>query len=331
MKGITSVEVAEKRLADIQNLKTAKYDELRLKLREYIAANKEAVVTAIEGGKEEQKVRQGSIKALEEEISKLREKISLVTDSEARSALNLELKNLEYRLSIMKLTTAELKSYNDLMARSGRGATPLPAIKNNIQGKVTTTQDNPIKGVISGMDATGKELESFNDKLDEEVLRSADIAADFGRTVAQSFSDSMRVIFDAIASGEKIDSSDLAKALLMPFADMAVQIGEVLIASGVGAIAAKALIKNPYTAIAAGAALVAIGTAAQAAIGSIGANLGKSGGSGNYTYGTGGGGIASAGWQPQMAAQKVELNLTGVLKGQDIYLAVEKAKNNRLR
>lgn len=331
LKGVSD---AEAKLKSLRKEGGGEYEQLlRSALKTYIigenqkkAAADEAAEAARKAAAEEAKFIEGNINYQERLISQLRERIKLETDEEKRAGMSQDLANLERQLEVMKMRTAELRDYKALIAR---GQTPLPAVKHNIQGKaVVQGQVDPIKGLKTQSDATLGELRDFNDELQGEVVRSANITAQFGQTVAKSFSDSMRVIFDAIASGEKIDSSALAKALLMPFADMAVQIGEVLIASGVGAIAAKSLISNPYTAIAAGAALVMIGTAAQAAIGSIGANLGKGGGSGNYTYGTTIGGMG-ANWQPTQ--QSINVNLTGVLKGQDIYLAVEKTKANKSR
>ena len=330
MKAITSIASAEKRLVEIQNLKTAKYDALRLKLREYIAANKELVKVETEATAVEEKGKEGSIKALQELLDLKKKDIDLTTDESKRAALNQELANLEHRLAVMKLTTDELKAYNDLIAR---GKSALPSVNNNIQGRaVVQNQKDPIKGVTNGIQSTTQQLGEFNDKLDEEVLRSADIAANFGRTVAQSISDSFQIMFDAIASGEKIDASTMVKAILTPFADMAVQMGEVMIATGVAAEAAKLIGKTGggWGAIAAGVALVAIGTAAKSAIGAIGANFGKSGGSGGSSYGTTGGGMGSPSWQPT-SSMNMNINLTGVLKGQDLYLAIEKTKANKNR
>ena len=94
----------------------------------------------------------------------------------------------------------------------------------------------------------------------------------------------------------------------------------------VGIAPTKALAKNPYTAIAAGAALIAIGTAAQAAIGSISSNMGNTGGGGTTTF-TGGGAPTAA--VAAMGAQPIEV--VGVIKGQDIYLSSKKYEQSKGR
>lgn len=207
---------------------------------------------------------------------------------------------------------AQLKRYKDLYNRIDA----TPAQKQFFKEQIDGLEDG-IKGLSDGM-------KDFNKEFNEEVLRSANIAANFGQAVAQSMSDSMKQIFDAISSGEKIDASAMTKAILMPFADMAVQIGEVMVATGAAALAAKAIGKvgGPGAAIAAGAVLMALGAAAQSQIGRIGSSFGAGSSSDPYSY-TGGAAVSNVSNQP--------IQVYGVLKGQDIYLSSEKYKQNKSR
>lgn len=340
LEGLESIEEAERRIATIgkDNLsetqklavvklnawikdKKAAEDRAKLDAEEIAAIQaKEAAEKAAEEGR--RKGQEGTIQRQTYLIQQLQERIKLEQDEGKRAAMNQDLQNLQYQLEVMQMTTKELK---EQIALRQRAQTALPKVSHNIQGKaVVQNQPDPIKPVPT----QAEELSDFNDNFEEEVNRSANIAANFGQSVAQSMSDSMRVLIDAIASGEKIDASAMVKAILMPFADMAVKIGEVLVASGAAAIAAKLLIKNPYTAIAAGAALIAIGTAAQAAIGSISSNIGNTGGGRTTTF-TGGAGYSST---PALAAINAPpVEVVGVLRGQDIYLSSEKYKQNKGR
>lgn len=207
---------------------------------------------------------------------------------------------------------AQLKRYKDLYNRIDATPAQREFFKEQIDGL-----EAGIKGLSDGMN-------DFNKEFNEEVLRSANIAANFGQAVAQSMSDSMKQIFDAISSGEKIDASAMTKAILMPFADMAVQIGEVMVATGAAALAAKAIGKvgGPGAAIAAGAVLMALGAAAQSQIGRIGSSFGAGSSSDPYSY-TGGAAVSNVSNQP--------IQVYGVLKGQDIYLSSEKYKQNKSR
>lgn len=266
----------------------------------------------------------GSAKNLQYLIKLKQEEINLTTDESKRAALNQELANLEHRLAVMKLTTAELREYQALL---DRGKKPLPPVKHNIKDTVRVqNQTDPITGVQKSADDTITGLKNFNDGFEEEVDRSIDISNAFGQAVAQSISDSMRVIFDALMSGEQIDTSSLVKALVTPFADMAVQIGEVMIATGVAALAAKEIgtTGGALGAILAGGALVALGTAAQSAIGQIGSNFGKGSGGGNYNYQ---GGVAGM----SVSGTNANINVVGILKGEDIYLSNQKVAARKQR
>ena len=212
----------------------------------------------------------------------------------------------------------------------------LPAGDNssgvNAKGQATIQPLTAAGGSIITVKTQAEEtiggLKDFNSEFQKEVDLSAYIASEFGRAVAQSLSDSMKVIFDALMSGESIDASSLVKALVTPFADMAVQIGEVLVATGVAALAAKAIgtVGGGIGAIAAGAALIALGTAAQSAISSIGGNFGGKGGGGNdYNY-SGGGTLSSVNGAPPL-----QVEIVGRLSGQDIVLAGDNFRKNRAR
>lgn len=352
MKSITSINDAQKKLNEIEatplEMRGEFSNALATALKAYIEedkakkavveTNKQIIYTEEEiaerkkkAAEEEKKriieqaeVTKGTVLNLQKEINLLQEKIGLTTDETQRAALNQELANLEHRLAVMKLTTAELREYQALL---DRGKKPLPSVKHNIKDTVKVqNQTDPITGVQKSADDTITGLKTFNDSFEEEVDRSIDISNAFGQAVAQSISDSMRVIFDALMSGEQIDTSSLVKALVTPFADMAVQIGEVMIATGVAALAAKAIgtTGGALGAILAGGALVALGTAAQSAIGQIGGNFGKGSGGGNYNYQGGVSGMSVSG-------TNANINVVGILKGEDIYLSNQKVAARKQR
>lgn len=73
------------------------------------------------------------------------------------------------------------------------------------------------------------------------------------------------------------------------FADMAINIGKIAIATGVSVLGIKTALKslNPYVAIAAGAALVALGTYAKSKLGSIASGGGSTYSGNNYSLSSG--------------------------------------------
>ena len=106
------------------------------------------------------------------------------------------------------------------------------------------------------------------------------ITLDYGGLIASGLSDFASSIGEAFAEG---NFEGLGSGLLGAMGGMISQFGAMLVSAGVAAVALKKLIINPLTAIAAGAALVALGAAATA---SAQATVNKA---------TGGGGSGSMG------------------------------------
>jgi hypothetical protein len=352
MKGINSVADADKALFDLglrrysseeasfvaalENYKTkAIATEQQTELEKAEAAEAAKAAAAKDAAaKAEQMGIDGTIKRYQYLISEIEKKIlaTNVNDQTTLQALVEEKKGLETLVERWKTTTQAAADYLSMIEaiRAENDQMPIRPVDSSKvdakgQASIQPLTQPGIQAAPKTNDPTG--LKAYNDEFDAEVLRSADIAANFGRTVASSISDSMRVIMDAIASGEKIDASDMTKAILMPFADMATQIGEVMVATGAAALAAKAIgsAGGPWGAIAAGAALIALGTAASAAIGAIGASWGSSGQSDPYSYNGGGAMPAVA------AVNSGPVEIFGVLKGQDIYLSSQKYQQNKAR
>ena len=109
------------------------------------------------------------------------------------------------------------------------------------------------------------------------------------------------------------------------FGSLATTIGKQMIAFGVAGVALKLLIKNPWTAIAAGIGLIALGSLATASIGSSLSGGGASGsmpnGNQNYNYDT-------RGSTSQSSAQKVIVEVTGTLSASAKGLSTTLNKEN---
>lgn len=169
--------------------------------------------------------------------------------------------------------------------------------------------------VIDAQAALQQHVDSYNETL----------SSMFGDAVAGSISNGIQALSDAVMGIGDIDASQVVAAFLQPFAQMAVSMGETLIASGIGAISLKKLLENPWTAIAAGTALVALGSIASSAIQkSINTATGSGGTGGGNTW-TGGGQLAAATNTP------LQIEVYGTLSGQDIVLAGNNYTNNQRR
>jgi hypothetical protein len=101
------------------------------------------------------------------------------------------------------------------------------------------------------------------------------------------------------------------------------QMGSMIMAEGIAMDAFKKSFKNPYAAIAAGAALIAVGSAVSSGLQALTANP------------TGGGTTASAGSSTMNTPQNYESTLTvevkGKISGNDIVLSGKKTTNSNNR
>lgn len=168
------------------------------------------------------------------------------------------------------------------------------------------------------------QMDEITKGLEEAAAAAEDMANRFGEAVAAGFSDGCQEIFDQLLGLEEYNVGAVVQAFLDPLAKMAIQMGEIIVAEGVAMAAAKAALKNPYTAIAAGAALIAIGTAAHAALSAVAAS---------------GGGTSSAGtYQGETASNRTEtietemtIYVKGQISGNDIVLSGQRTISNNSR
>lgn len=167
------------------------------------------------------------------------------------------------------------------------------------------------------------EWDSFYKKYQDDLQRMQDLLADFRDAAIGGFSDAVQELADQFAGLEDINPGRVVEALLTPLADMAIKEGEILMAQGVGVEACKeALSKlNGVPALAAGAALIAIGAAAKSGLKSL------AGGAGATTATTYTGATSTAA-QTQTIQTEMTITVQGRLRGSDIYLSGQKAVNS---
>lgn len=170
------------------------------------------------------------------------------------------------------------------------------------------------------------ELQQWLDSLEAAVQRAEDLAQEFGDAVAGGFSDACQEMMGQLMGLQEFNPGAIVQALLEPLADMAIRQGEILIAEGIGVEACKKALEslNGYAAIAAGVALVAIGSAAKMGL----AALAKSGGS-SSTASTYQGGVQST--QTQMIESELTVYVEGRISGSDILLSGQRTVNSNNR
>lgn len=118
---------------------------------------------------------------------------------------------------------------------------------------------------------------------------------------------------------------DFKNAALSSLGDMAIAVGKIAIKTGVGMLGIQAALKmdNPYVAIAAGAALVALGAAVKSSLSAVA--------SGDYSAGGGGySGDYSSGSSSGYEQREVKVYVTGTLEADgDKLKAVLKSSDNK--
>ena len=116
--------------------------------------------------------------------------------------------------------------------------------------------------------------------VDENAKKSAEAIENMNQSISQSMAGAVGSMVGGFAEmiGAMADGSmsmgDVAKGLIGMLADMAVQVGKTAIATGVAMLGIKAAFSNPFTAIAAGAALVALGSMVKGQLTKAGVNGG---------------------------------------------------------
>lgn len=170
--------------------------------------------------------------------------------------------------------------------------------------------------------------ERFEKSMDDFIKsfrqKSADIkkvAVDIGDQLKGSVTGALVGIGEALG-GAIAGTERFGDAILKVVAGFAKQLGEILIATGVAMIAAKALVKNPYTAIIAGIALVALASAASASIGKAHSKSFGGGGVGS-TGGTSSSGAVER-FQTTNAQQIVLVEGEFRARGSDLVLVINK-------
>lgn len=172
--------------------------------------------------------------------------------------------------------------------------------------------------VVTSTEAMTARIEASMKKLIKTTKATAtelkQVAIDLGSPIGSALSGIGEALGNTIAG-----VGNFGKDILKVVAGFARQLGEILISTGVAMLAAKKLITNPYTAIAAGVALVAIASAASAAI------------SKSHESTVGGGGVASRSATENTSsinasatdAQDVKITGQIVGRGQDLWVILK--------
>jgi len=173
------------------------------------------------------------------------------------------------------------------------------------------------------MSDVDEEIQQSIDAVLAQMERAQELVDEFKSVIVAGLSDAFQELADQFMGLEEINPGRVVQALLTPLADMAIKEGEILMAEGIGVEACKAALEslNGYAAIAAGAALIAIGAAAKSGLQALANSGGRSTTASTYN------GAGSYGGT-QMIETELTVNVKGTIRGSDIVLSGQKTLNS---
>lgn len=171
------------------------------------------------------------------------------------------------------------------------------------------------------MDVAQDAADTAMANLEDSTQKAEELNNMLSDSIVSSISDSTQAFSDMLFGLDDADASAVLGALLQPFANMAKQLGEMLIVEGMGIAAFKESMKslNPAVSIAAGAALIALSAALSSGIQA----LGRSGGSSAMSSSTG----SSASTTNENISTEMTIYVKGKLSGKDIVISGDNARN----
>ena len=253
-----------------------------------------------------------------------------INDYETLIKLNDDLlkiaKSDDERLKISRENSAlktKLELINKIIERqtSGVGSTALDA------GKVPGVTDLSREKVdLSDLDTS--DLTNIVDKYEEQAQRVQDISTQMASTIQNSAVNAFSMLGEAIGGANNMSAGQAVAAILNPFADLAIELGVIILTSSKAITALMAALSNPLTApagIAIGAALIAVGVAAKAGLAALASGGGSSGGKSASV--SGGSFLGAKDYESR--SEMVTVQVEGKIKGQDIYFANQKEATRR--
>lgn len=173
---------------------------------------------------------------------------------------------------------------------------------------------------LSDVDA---EINAFLDDWRYGVEQVAMLNGMLEDSIVQSMGNGLQAITDMMMGLEGADMKNVLAAFIAPFGDTMKQMGAMIMAEGVAMAAFKESFKNPYTAIAAGAALMAIGSLVSSGLQKLTANPTGGGSSASY------GGSSSYGSSPALNYENtLTIEVVGKISGSDIEISGKKTRDN---
>lgn len=197
--------------------------------------------------------------------------------------------------------------------------------------QLTQFDTSAVDGLLSKIDPSklSESFKGYYNFLDEMIKATDDANKALNDAIVGGISDSFQYLANCVAGLDELSGAEMMNALLSPLAEAAIKMGEIMVSAGLASEAFKSMLTNPYTAIAAGAALIAVGAAAKAGLqAAINSSTGTS-----YVAST----VASSGYSNNSSndrswEREMTLHVTGTLQADGSKLvAVLNNEANRKR
>lgn len=210
-------------------------------------------------------------------------------------------------LRALREETEAVQAESDAYYQTWRAIHGLPPLDELIDPDLA----EQIKQADENLRQFGKDIQ----KTEKYAVDLNEILGGAVNSAVQGFSDALQEMFDQLFEMGNMDGGAIFAALLKPLAETAKKAGEIMLAAGIGMTAFGEALKDPTKApvlIAAGAALVAIGAAASAALSSLAATGGGASATSTTNMAAAGSGVSSA---------ELTINVKGTIKGSDILIS----------
>lgn len=134
--------------------------------------------------------------------------------------------------------------------------------------QLTQFDTSAVDGLLSKIDPSklSESFKGYYNFLDEMIKATDDANKTLNDAIVGGISDSFQYLANCVAGLDEISGAGMMNALLSPLAEAAIKMGEIMVSAGLASEAFKSMLTNPYMAIAAGAALIAVGAAAKAGL-----------------------------------------------------------------
>ena len=206
--------------------------------------------------------------------------LNIEIDRSKFSSASAKDKEEERRLQVQlnNLLSQQRELQNDILKINQQQA-------NSVRSNITALSS----GISEGLAQTGGNgifapLLTSLDQLPQKFQSTTTLILDLTQTLTQGVASGFASLGQTLAQGGNLFGA-VGQAILQTVGSIITQLGQATIQAGVAGLALKSLFKNPAAAIAAGGALVALGSAlssARASVGSIG--TGNVGGQGSGSF-----------------------------------------------